>query len=129
MEIEYGSEVREQIFRQLWATLSPSIGYLTGERQENKIIIQGIFMPKEWAGKPHVLDCSDLEKAIKAREPGKSIVGIAAYMGQWNAQEEFGPVRKSRQHLKEKGYPDISLQIEEMGDYKFYSAEQYKLNI
>ena len=128
MEIKYSSEVHEQIFRQLWAMPSPSIGYLTGERQGDRVIIQGVYMPEEWAGKAHALDCSDLENVIKAQEPRETIVGIVAYMGQWDTQKEFKPVEKSRNHLKEKGFPDISLQIGEMKDYKFYFAEPYNLS-
>ena len=76
-------------------------------------------MPKEWAGKMHVLDDSDLERAVKAEsENGRNIVGIAAYIGPDHAlgvsypiEPEYSQVRASRGHLASKGIANISVQF------------------
>ncbi len=125
-KINVGSEITLKEFTQeLLKTPDPlSIGYLAGKIEGTEVVVQGVNMPGEWAGKLHALDDSDLEKAVEAeRANERNIVGIAAYTGDYAIESEYSQVRDSREHLASKGLPDLSVQF---GEGIHLGEEDYK---
>jgi len=95
-------------------------GYLTGKIEENRIFVDGVYVPEQQSDKiMTVIPPNELASAFQAiRANGKNIVGFVHYNGIFPAYK--GAIsNESRKMLRQKaGVPNLAVVVDSKGDYE-----------
>jgi len=97
-------------------------GYLTGTIKSDKIIVNGVYVPKQTSNK--ILTTISPEEELKAfddvKAKGKKIVGFAQYHSFYPVYDS-APTRMSREQLAQRRkLPNLCLVVNRKGDYGIF---------
>lgn len=97
-------------------------GYLTGRTEPGKIIVEGVYVPKQISDKISTTISSDEGSRAFAniKNQGKSGVGLVQYNGSFPV-DESDTIRKSREQFpKRKEVPNLGLIVNQERYHKIF---------